>query len=133
MKKCISIMVICAIFVACFPISVQAGSHYIEWTKTSSASFSKKWSDTKTWKIENEDGLYVSTVYGYDTFATKEDYVKSCKGTLGHKAYVKNSDGTSVNTGWYKGSTSAKGNPSHKVDVKHTGVPVTYRLYADYD
>lgn len=33
-------------------------------------------------------------VYGYDAFATNEDYVKKCKGTLGHKAYVKNSNGT---------------------------------------
>ncbi len=134
MKKKIILAIACMALFMLFSATpdVQAASHYTEWKKSSSSSFKKKWSDTKAWYIENEAGLYVSTTFGYDTFAVNEDYVTNCKGTLGHKAYVCNSQGSSKNTGWYKGSTSANGNPSSKADIKHTGVSVVYRLYADY-
>jgi len=102
---------------------INVSAQTVSWT--TSNSFSSKWSRLQVWVIDPTDSNNnISCTYGYDTFVTNEDYVKSCNSVLQtHYATVTNSKGTSNSTG-----TGAPLTTTGKADVKHTGKAVTYSM-----
>ncbi len=125
-RKMISMCLACVAIVSLNVMPVRAQ----EWEKsfTVSSGFDKAWSKTHTFEYELDSGVsqYVVIDYGYDTFATNEDFVRNVHGVphgYSGKGKVTNSKGTSSSTGWISSGFS-----SGKVDVKHTGA-ATYTGY----
>lgn len=92
------------------------------------SSFSSKWSRKVQWEFTDEGGYVINACWvtvGYDTWGTKEDYMKGVGGVATYKVHgrVMNSKGSySSWTAWKQGGLSGK------VDVKHTGSSVVYCL-----
>lgn len=89
-------------------------------------TFSKAWKDYAVVKV---DGKYYDCTIGYDTWCTKEDYIKNvyAQNNNGKTYYgkVKNSKGITDVTSRASGKSK-----TGKADVKHTGKKVTYYIYA---
>ena len=90
-----------------------------------SSGFSRAWSArTELYPVDEVDDWGVMITYGYDTWWTKEDYVKKVGGQpAGCEAYgyVVNSEGT-----WNFTNVVGDAKLTGKADVKHTGNSVYY-------
>lgn len=128
-KKVISILLSVVLILSLLSFSASAG----DWSSKSKTfanlghtSFSTRWTDRTTVTV---GGYKYDFVYGYDVFATPEDYVKNVQAQSDNNtkyyAVIKNGDSITDMT-----NTATHTTATGKADVRHSGSNVTITVYA---
>lgn len=123
-----TILTMSVIMIMCAVPTVAASYKHSSTTASNEghSSFSKAWKDYGSLKVGKN---YYDFTYGYDTWASKEDYITAVYAQKNNsKTYygkIMNSKGTTDVTDKQSGVSK-----TDKADVKHTGKTVTYYVYA---
>ncbi len=130
MKKKLIAVVLCIVFtLSLFSMSVAAADWSyggINFKNLDHTTFVNSWEDKGSVRV---DGYLYNFTFGYNTWATDEDYVKEVYSENDHNkqyyGYIRNSIKDTAVT-----NTVTDTDKTGKADVEHTGDYVAIRVYA---